>query len=1387
VSSTVPLVTAETRGPNRIERRPRAVPRTRLWHRVSVRLALIIVCSVALTSGLTMYDAFEARRAAIGEIGQDTQRTARLASAANQQLIHATDSILAALAVAPAIQHMDWPACRQLLSKALGLNSVYANFGVAGTDGTVVCSARPLSRPVNIADREYFQLALATQAFSIGGYQIGRVVGTPTQNFALPVVDATGAVHHVIYAAVDLRWLRRLAGTMDLPAGSTINISDARGRALVRYPNVAGLIGRTMPYADVIASVGKDGLAMTQRIGLDGVWRVYGIVRLTAQPQYEDTYLSVGIPVSAVVAPAQRAFLRNLTLVLVLGLLTALVALGGAALQVQRPLDALTRAAKRLAAGDLRARAGSAAPAGELRQVLDTFDEMASALERRTTALHDAQARYRALVEQSLAGVAVLNAEKVLYANDAIAKILGYTPEELVGRPGPHRDLVHPEDRALAAERLRLRFADDHDPIHYTLRFLRKDGSIVYAEVFGRRIAYQGQPAVIVTVLDISARLRAEAALRASEESYRSLVDRVPVGLYRTTADGRFLQVNPAGLEIMGYPDMETAAGLSAGDLYADPEDRRRFRSTMERDNVVDSIEYRLRRPDGSVIWVRDRARAMRDGRGGVLYFEGFMEDVTRQRQAAEEQARRAAEREAFHELSVGLRSARTSRDMYTIVVEHVKAVVGAGFVSLNLLDAERRQFTRAHSSGTLLGGTDPVFPLAGSLSEPVIETGRSRVLDLLTAAVPAWWNRSPLGAFGAVAVVPVRTEDATIGTILAARLRESGAVPFTEVELQQLQGIAEISGIAIRRAELAESLARRVETLTALYGGAERLAGSLDPDRLAVDVVRTCVESFGLRMASLAYLTDEDTPVMAAHYPSDSEGVQTADGRVLDFRQIDPETCRALREAESPVIRQLAGDRDHPAWESAALVAGMRSAAFVPLISRAKPFGFLVLYSDQVEAFTTERVEFLTAYAHQAAAALQNARLFDDAERRLRELGALNDIDRAVRSSLDLRVILQVLLDKAAAELQVDAVDVLLLDPETQTLSCPASRGFRGDAVRRVRQRLGDGYAGQVALSGRPVSLGNLNGAAESVCGRHVTGESFVSYYAVPLVAKGVVKGVLEVYRRSPMAPTQEWHAFFEALAGQAAIAIDNVSLFDDLHRANASLRMSYDDTLAGWSRALDLRDRETEGHSGRVAQLTITLARAMDVPKADLVHIRRGALLHDIGKMGVPDAILLKPGPLTEAEWKTMRHHPAYARQLLEPIAYLRRALDIPYCHHEWWDGTGYPQGLSGSQIPLAARIFAVVDVWDALRSDRPYRPAWSVELVRAYVRDQAGTQFDPAVVRKFLELLDRGALLDPAAPESMAPESTAPGPDQSTRADGAAADEIAGLPARAALERG
>jgi len=192
------------------------------------------------------------------------------------------------------------------------------------------------------------------------------------------------------------------------------------------------------------------------------------------------------------------------------------------------------------------------------------------------------------------------------------------------------------------------------------------------------------------------------------------------------------------------------------------------------------------------------------------------------------------------------------------------------------------------------------------------------------------------------------------------------------------------------------------------------------------------------------------------------------------------------------------------------------------------------------------------------------------------------------------------------------------------------------------------------------------------------------------------------------------------------------------NLERAHTELMTAYDATIAGWSHALDLRDKETEGHSQRVTLLTLRLAEAFGMNQEELIHIRRGALLHDIGKLGVPDSILHKPDKLSEAEWEIMRRHPQYAYDMLYPIDYLHPALSIPYCHHEKWDGTGYPRGLKGEEIPQSARLFAIADVWDALTSNRPYRPAMTEEFASNYVQEQSGKHFQSEVVDLFLKMI-------------------------------------------------
>jgi HD-GYP domain-containing protein (c-di-GMP phosphodiesterase class II) len=378
-----------------------------------------------------------------------------------------------------------------------------------------------------------------------------------------------------------------------------------------------------------------------------------------------------------------------------------------------------------------------------------------------------------------------------------------------------------------------------------------------------------------------------------------------------------------------------------------------------------------------------------------------------------------------------------------------------------------------------------------------------------------------------------------------------------------------------------------------------------------------------------------------------------------------------------------------------------------------------------------------LTTIAEIASIATHRTRLREQTERRLHQVQALHAIDLAIASNKDLRTTLDIFLGHVTAQMQVEAAAILLVNAPALTLEYAAVRGL-SQSIGGASLRIGEGYAGWVVRECRPLLIRNLAAPeVPSADAQELLSRGFISYYAAPLLVGGQTRGVLEIFHRAPFDPDAERLEFLQSLIAQAAIAIDQADLLDHLRHSSLDLALAYDATIEGWSRALDLRDQETEGHSRRMTEVTLKLARALGVPEDDLPHIRRGVLLHDIGKIAIPDSILLKPGPLTDAEWDIMRQHPVYAYQLLSPVDYLRPALDIPYCHHEKWDGTGYPRGLKGEQIPLAARLFAVVDVWDALSSDRPYRRAWPPERVLEYLACQAGKHFDPRVLETFLKL--------------------------------------------------
>jgi HD-GYP domain-containing protein (c-di-GMP phosphodiesterase class II) len=521
------------------------------------------------------------------------------------------------------------------------------------------------------------------------------------------------------------------------------------------------------------------------------------------------------------------------------------------------------------------------------------------------------------------------------------------------------------------------------------------------------------------------------------------------------------------------------------------------------------------------------------------------------------------------------------------------------------------------------------------------------------------------------------------------------------------------------------------------------------EPDELFRNICRVAVEhgKFGLAWIGLF---DPDsglvTPVASQGLAQDQLPFQAINIGAEPFKS--GLIGAALHTGRVGYGRDIQSDPSMAHWHKMAVAGGFYSAAAVPFRRGGQVIGTLNLYATDVDIFAVEEEQrLLEEMGMDISFALDTMELEtrrkqseEKIERQIRHLNALRTIDVAIAHSHDVKLTAEIIVQQSAAELGADAVGLLLLNPHTFALEPLSNYGFLSQALKTGQVRLGKGFSGRVALERKVLHVPDMRETRiEFTAAPLLDEEGFVAYVGAPLLAKGQVKGVLEVFHRRPFEPAPEWFEFLDMLAGQAAIALDSAQAYEDLHQTNLELSLAYDATIEGWSRAMDLRDHETEGHTQRVTRVTVLLAREMGMKAEDLVHLRRGALLHDIGKLGVPDRILLKPGPLDEQEWAIMRQHPQLAFEMLLPIVYLRPALDIPYCHHEKWDGTGYPRGLKGTQIPLAARLFAVVDVWDALRSDRPYRQAWPDDQVLEHIKALSGSHFDPQVVELFLRLLD------------------------------------------------
>lgn len=680
---------------------------------------------------------------------------------------------------------------------------------------------------------------------------------------------------------------------------------------------------------------------------------------------------------------------------------------------------------------------------------------------------------------------------------------------------------------------------------------------------------------------------------------------------------------------------------------------------------------------------------------------------------------------ERLHSVTQQALSAETLEEMLPALCAAVVEAVNAHQSSIMLIDSHGYCYRWAgHNYSSPL---EPHMVRSNGISIWVLRSRQAHFIPDLYQAQNTVNRRMIEEGLRASACLPLRGRNETLGVFW---IHYQSPHMFDLGEQAILETFATQAGLIIEQLHQLDTARRRLRELESLQILGTALRKTTSKQAMLDTLLDTTLSVFNAQHGSVLL---PDTAGDTLYFVAAQGWTQKVSHMHLPIK--GSLSGRAFLANEPFLSPNLMEEPEFYAQVSDRIGLGIYAGMFAPIRDEIRAVGVIFVGCDLPHQFTQEDVHLLATFSELVGTALRREAFRSETQTRLAQLESLHQIDLAISSSLDLHLTLEVFLEQTIRQLGVDAADILLWNPHSNRLEYKAGKNMPAAMMEDVQLELGTEYAGRVALERQVIRVDHLEETNTPL--QHAiqeVGANFHSYIGSPLVAKGEMKGVLEIFHSAPFPNDPAWLRFVETLAGQAAIAIDNALLFDDVQRSNLALNLAYEKTIEGWSRALDLRDKETEGHTLRVTELTLKVARAMGIDEERLPHIRRGALLHDIGKMGIPDSILLKPGELNSDEWDAMRKHPIFAYEMLLPIEYLQPALEIPYCHHEKWDGTGYPRGLRGEEIPLAARIFAVVDVYDALTSDRPYRKAWSKENVMGYIGEQAGKHFDPKVADIF-----------------------------------------------------
>ena len=989
---------------------------------------------------------------------------------------------------------------------------------------------------------------------------------------------------------------------------------------------------------------------------------------------------------------------------------------------------------------------------------------------REQVALQEAEVRYRSLVEQLPAVVFLDKAneeEATFYMSPRIEELTGYTPEEWYKVPDIWSNSIHPADRA-RIDRAYAKSHVDKTPFFEEYRFIRRDGRTIWIkedtnlirDKDGNPLYWQG------ILLDITQEKENEAALQrqlrelsvlhsvavASSESYSEdeIIERVikitgqiypeVCGILQLNDKGDILTPHPSylGADVSnwsaGYPITQGITGKAI-----------RLEKAMRVNDITEEAEY-IEIASGIrselCVPIRVNKRMM-----GVLNVESrspnaFGENDERllntiasslgtaleRLRLFKEERRRRQEAETLRQAASVISSTIDLNHVMEYILKALKQVMDFDSASIFLHEGDWLRLAVCQGFAEPEKFINRKYPAEDELFHQVREARKPIIITdvQIDRRFSNWAGTTQIRGWMAI---PLLQRGRIIGYIT---LDNHKAAAYDESNIETAMAFAYQAAAAIENARLYDESQRRLTELEAL----NRLSSSLRITH-AVD------EMLEILLDETLNLINTEHGAIWLYDPNEEKLVQrTARGLPVDFKVkafgagSESIIGHVFLSGKAHVSPELASD-PRASQRNRDITPPGSGGVGIPIHSTAGAIGVLMILLEPRHQIL-DQINLLTTLAEIAGNSIHRAQLFENNREQIRRLTTLRDIDAAIASSFDLRLTLNILMDQTIKHLGVHAIDICLYQPDLQIITYLGSLGFQSTSVTRPLVRIGEGLAGQVIIRHKTFHITDLQNSPEIKHDPMLKREGFVTYIGIPLIVKGQIKGVFEIFHRASLLPTPEWMEFLHTLAGQAAIAIDNSQLFENLQRSNQELIQAYDTTLEGWARALEIRDRETEGHTRRVTELTLRLAQYMGIRDSEMINIHRGVLLHDIGKMGVPDHILKKTSELDPSEWEEMRQHPVYAYNLLAPISYLRGALDIPYCHHEHWDGSGYPRGLKGEQIPLAARIFSVVDVWDALLSDRPYRLAWPRNEVIAYLRKITGTYLDPAIVEVFLKMI-------------------------------------------------